>query len=92
MSKVCFITGKHPVTGGKIIRKGQTKKSGGIGTHIVKVTKRKFHPNLQRVRITLPSGQVKRVWVSTKALKAGKVNKAGSSKKNLNKVARIKKA
>jgi large subunit ribosomal protein L28 len=76
MSKVCFITGKHPVTGGKIIRKGQTKKSGGIGTHIVKVTKRKFNPNLQRVRVILPSGQVKRVWVSARALKAGKVSKA----------------
>ena len=76
MSKVCFITGKHPVTGGRIIRKGQTKKSGGIGTHIVKVTKRKFHPNLQRVRIVLPSGQIKRVWVSAKVLKAGQVNKA----------------
>ncbi len=76
MSKVCFITGKHPVTGGRIIRKGQTKKSGGIGTHIVKVTKRKFNPNLQRVRVELPSGQIKRVWVSTRALKAGKVKKA----------------
>lgn len=76
MSKVCFVTGKHPVTGGRIIRKGQTKKSGGIGTHIVKVTKRKFVPNLQRVRIVLPSGQVKRVWVSARALKAGKVMKA----------------
>jgi len=76
MSKVCFITGKHPVTGGKIIRKGQTKKSGGIGTHIVKVTKRKFSPNLQRVRIVLPSGQIKRVWVSVRSLKSGKVSKA----------------
>jgi large subunit ribosomal protein L28 len=80
MSKVCFITGKGPVTGGKIIRKGQTKKSGGIGTHIVKVTKRKFRPNLQRVRITLPNGQVKRVWVSARVLKAGRVLKRGSRK------------
>lgn len=89
MSKVCFITGKRPVTGGKIIRKGQTKKSGGIGTHIVKVTKRKFHPNLQHVRVVLPGGQVKRVWVSTRALKAGKVMKAGkASATNPKKMAR----
>ena len=76
MSKVCAITGKRPTKGGKIIRKGLTKKSGGIGTSLVKVTKRKFRPNLQRVRVKLPSGQVKRMWVSVKALKSGKVQKA----------------
>lgn len=76
MSRICSITGKRPVRGGSITRKGQSKKSGGIGTHVVKNTKRTFRPNLQRVRIVLPSGQVKRVWVSAKALKAGKVVKA----------------
>lgn len=76
MSRICAITGKRPVRGGKITRKGQTKKSGGIGTHVVKNSKRTFRPNLQRVRVRMPNGQVKRVWVSTKALKAGKVQKA----------------
>lgn len=76
MSKVCFISGKGPHTGGSIIRKGITKKAGGIGTHIVKVNKRKFRPNLQRVRVVMPSGQVKRVWVCAKELKTGKVVKA----------------
>jgi len=76
MARICSVTGKRPTTGGRIIRKGLTKKSGGIGTSLVKVSKRKFRPNLQRVRVKLPSGQVKKVWVSVKALKAGKVNKA----------------
>lgn len=76
MSKVCAITGKRPTRGGRIIRKGLTKKSGGIGTSLVKVTKRKFRPNLQRVRVKLPSGEVKRMWVSVKALKSGKIQKA----------------
>jgi large subunit ribosomal protein L28 len=76
MAKVCFVTGKHPVTGGKVIRRGQSKKSGGIGQHIVSVTKRKFRPNLQHIRVVLPSGQVKRVWVSTRAIKSGKIQKA----------------
>jgi len=31
---------------------------------------------LQRVRVQLPSGQVKRIWVSVKAIKAGKIKKA----------------
>ena len=76
MARVCAITGKRPVKGGRIIRKGLTKKSGGIGTSLVKNTKRRFRPNVQRIRVKLPSGQVKRMWVSVKAIKAGKVQKA----------------
>jgi len=76
MARICAVTGKRPVKGGKIIRKGLTKKSGGIGTSLVKNTRRKFRPNVQKVRVKLPSGQVKRMWVSAKAIKAGKVEKA----------------
>jgi large subunit ribosomal protein L28 len=76
MARICAITGKRPVKGGRIIRKGLTKKSGGIGTSLVKNTKRRFRPNVQRVRVKLPSGEVKRMWVSVKAIKAGKVAKA----------------
>jgi large subunit ribosomal protein L28 len=76
MGKVCAITGRRPVKGSIINRKGQTKKSGGIGTHVTSITKRKFRPNLQRVRIRMANGGTKRVWVSVKALKAGLVQKA----------------
>ena len=76
MSKVCVITGRRPVKGSIINRKGQTKKSGGIGTHVTSITKRKFRPNLQKIRIRLANGGTKRVWVSVKALKAGLVSKA----------------
>jgi large subunit ribosomal protein L28 len=76
MAKVCAITGRRPVKGSIINRKGQSKKSGGIGTHVTSITKRKFRPNLQRVRIRMPNGGTKRVWVSVKALKAGLVQKA----------------
>ena len=75
MSRICSVTGKRRVSGSRIHRKGLTKKSGGIGTHIAKVTKRTFKPNVQRVRVRMPDGQVKRVWVSAKALKAGLVEK-----------------
>lgn len=75
MSRICSVTGKRRVTGSKIHRKGLTKKSGGIGTHIARISKRTFKPNVQRVRVRMPSGQVKRVWVSAKALKAGLVEK-----------------
>jgi large subunit ribosomal protein L28 len=76
MTKICVITGRRPVKGNIINRKGQTKKSGGIGTHITSITRRKFRPNLQRVRIRMANGGTKRVWVSVKALKAGLVQKA----------------
>jgi large subunit ribosomal protein L28 len=76
MARICAVTGKRPVKGGRIIRTGLTKKSGGIGTSLVKNTKRRFRPNVQRIRVKLPSGQVKRMWVSAKAIKAGKVQKA----------------
>lgn len=76
MSRICAITGKRPVTGGRIIHKGVSKKAGGIGLQLVKNNKRKFRPNLQRIRVKLPSGQVKRMWVAAKAIKAGKILKA----------------
>jgi large subunit ribosomal protein L28 len=76
MARICAITGKRPTKGGRIIRKGLTKKSGGIGTSLVKNTKRRFRPNVQRIRVRLSSGQVKRMWVSCKAIKAGLVTKA----------------
>lgn len=76
MSKICTVTGKRPVSGRRIHRKGQSKKSGGIGMHVTKKVKRTFRPNLQHIRVRLPSGQVKRMWVSVKAIKAGLVEKA----------------
>lgn len=75
MSRICSVTGRRPTRGSIIHRKGQTKKSGGIGTHITKISPRTFRPNLQKVRVKQADGTFKRVWVSVKALKAGKVQK-----------------
>ncbi|MDR1436388.1 MAG: 50S ribosomal protein L28 [Puniceicoccales bacterium] len=76
MSRICAITGKRPTKGSIICRKGLSKKSGGIGMHVMKVTARKFKPNVQHVRVRLASGEVRRLWVSVKAIKAGKITKA----------------
>jgi len=43
---------------------------------VTSITKRKFRPNLQRIRVKLPNGGTKRLWVSVKAIKAGLVQKA----------------
>ena len=76
MARVCSVTGKRPVKGRRIIHKGQSKKSGGIGLQLVKQTKRTFKPNVQRIRVRMATGAVKREWVSVKAIKAGLVEKA----------------
>lgn len=75
MSRICQVTGKGPTKGSIVYRRGVAKKAGGIGTHVTKRTKRVFRPNLQKVRVKLPGGQVKRIWVTVKALKAGLVQK-----------------
>ncbi|SPE50627.1 50S ribosomal protein L28 [Verrucomicrobia bacterium] len=61
--------------GSIIWRSGKSKKSGGIGTHITAITKRRFFPNLQRVK-ALVDGEVRYMRVSTRALKKGLVIKA----------------
>ena len=50
MARICELTGKRPMKGSIIWRSGKSKKSGGIGTHVTAITKRKFHVNLQRVK------------------------------------------
>ena len=61
--------------GSIIWRSGKSKKSGGIGTHITAITKRRFLPNLQRVK-ALVDGEVRYVRVSTSAIKKGLIVKA----------------
>jgi len=76
MSRVCAVTGKKTITGRRIVRKGLAKKKGGIGLHVTSATKRTFKPNLQRVRIKDENGTIRRVWVSAKAIRSGKIQKA----------------
>ena len=76
MARFCPISGKRPVKGSHIWRSGKAKKKGGIGTHVTAITKRRFFPNLQKVRIVMPNGQVKRVRVAASVIKKGLVAKA----------------
>ncbi len=75
MSRVCAICGKGPVAGRHIARRGLAKKKGGVGKKITGVTKRRFLPNLQTIRIIL-KGSHRRVKVCTSCIKAGKIRKA----------------
>ena len=74
MSRICPLTGKRPIKGSHIWRSGKSKKSGGIGTHVTAITKRRFFPNLQRVK-ALVDGEVRYIRVAASALKKGLVIK-----------------
>ena len=62
MSKVCAVCGKKP-------------SFGNNRSHSMVATKRRFNPNLQRVRVFL-QGKAQRAYVCTRCLKGNKVKKA----------------
>lgn len=76
MARICELTGARPSKGSIIWRSGKPKREGGIGTHVTAITKRRFFPNLQRVKALLPSGEVRYIRVTAKAIKKGLVVKA----------------
>ncbi len=75
MARICELTGARPSKGNIIWRSGKAKREGGIGTHVTAITKRRFFPNLQRVKALLPNGEVRYVRVTVKAIKKGLITK-----------------
>lgn len=61
--------------GNRIVRHGLAKKKGGIGLHTTGITRRRFLPNLQRIRV-YENGSVRRKNVCTACIRHGKVVKA----------------
>ena len=74
MSRVCHFLGKRTTTGNTIARRGKAKYLGGVGVKTTGITKRKFKPNIQKVRAVI-DGKPCRIKVSTKAIKMGLVVK-----------------
>ncbi len=74
MSRVCYFTGKRTSAGNTIARRGKAKYLGGVGKKTTGITKRKFKPNIQRVR-ALVDGKIVRIKVSAKAIRNGLVIK-----------------
>lgn len=62
MAKVCDICGKKPVTGYNV-------------SHAHNKTKKRWYPNLQKVRC-LQNGQAVRLCVCTTCIKSGRITKA----------------
>jgi len=62
MAKVCFVCGKKPVWGNNV-------------SHANNRTRRRFEPNLQKVRAVV-EGETRRITVCTSCIQAGKIVKA----------------
>jgi len=75
MLKVCAKCGKGELTGKAVSRKGLAKKKGGTGSKICRSSKRKFLPNLQKMRIMI-GGHPRQVFLCTKCMKKGNIIKA----------------
>ena len=74
MSRVCHFTGRRTSSGRQITRRGKAKYLGGVGRKITGRTKRKFKPNVQKVRAVI-DGKVVRIQASAKAIRMGLVVK-----------------
>ncbi len=68
MSRECYFTGKKTRSGQSIARRGKAKYLGGVGKKVTGVTKRKFKPNIQKVRAVI-DGKICRIRVSAKAIR-----------------------
>lgn len=74
MARYCPFTGKKTRSGGSYARRGKAKYLGGVGRKITGRSKRKFKPNIQKVRAVV-NGRVCRIRVSTKAIRMGLITK-----------------
>lgn len=83
MAWVCDYSGKRPQMGKKVVRRGKAKREGGIGQNVTGISKRRWKPNLQRIRVVDENGTVKTIKVCARYIKAGKFTKAprGRAKK-----------
>ncbi len=64
MARKCYVCGKGPVYGNNV-------------SHANNRTRRRWLPNLQRVKILTEEGESQRVRVCTRCISAGKIRKAG---------------
>lgn len=75
MLKKCAICGKGEQSGKLVTRKGQYKSKGGTGSKIARWSKRKFLPNLQKMRILI-NGHPKKIYICTQCIKKGEIIRA----------------
>ena len=75
MGRECPVSGKKTSFGNHKTERGKAKYLGGVGRKVTGKTRRKFKPNLQRVKIEV-NGQVKTVRVCVSAIRSGLIKRA----------------
>ncbi|MBW3597337.1 MAG: 50S ribosomal protein L28 [Planctomycetes bacterium] len=75
MARVCEICGKSASIGNRVETRGKAKYLGGVGTKVTGITRRKFKPNLQRVKVATPNGGAKSMRVCTQCIRSGAIRK-----------------
>ena len=53
MARSCQVCGKGFSVGNSVTTRGKAKYLGGVGTKVTGITRRRFKPNLQRLRVTV---------------------------------------
>jgi large subunit ribosomal protein L28 len=74
VARSCQVCGKGFSVGNQVTIRGKAKYLGGVGTKVTGITRRKFKPNLQRLRVTV-GGTNTTMLVCTQCIKGGKVTK-----------------
>ncbi|MBN1588755.1 MAG: 50S ribosomal protein L28 [Pirellulales bacterium] len=75
MAQVCEVCGKKPIMGNSVSHRGKAKYLGGVGTKVTGISRRKFRPNLQRVRVTTANGAHKTMRVCAQCIRSGAITK-----------------
>jgi large subunit ribosomal protein L28 len=73
MGRECEVSGKKTTFGNRITRRGKAKYLGGVGKKTTGISRRKFQPNLQTIKVWLPNGTTRRVRVATSVIREGKL-------------------
>ena len=75
MAQACEVCGKKSVLGNQVTHRGKAKYLGGVGTKVTGISRRKFRPNLQQVRVTTANGTHKTMRVCVQCIRSGAVTK-----------------
>lgn len=75
MARQCDVCGKGPQVGNQVSTRGKKKYLGGVGTKITGITRRKFKPNLQRVRVSTTNGSHRTIQACTQCIRSGAITK-----------------
>lgn len=75
MSQRCEVCGKSPSVGNRLEQRGKPKYLGGNGRKTTGISKRKFKPNLQKIRVQDGENRVSKK-VCTQCIRSGRIQKA----------------